>query len=91
MKAVLIFDSTINLIYWKWDDTFLEQMRRFNDQVSNCFIYFHYISRYYLKTKWTKLRVQLVFSQNSDRIFVWVFIIHIIRVYFLKYNLQYAF
>lgn len=34
MKAVLIFDSVNDLLFSKWDETFLSRMKSFNGQVS---------------------------------------------------------
>ncbi|XP_045499224.1 Hermansky-Pudlak syndrome 1 protein homolog isoform X2 [Colias croceus] len=35
MKAILIFDSVNDLLYYKWDEEFLRRMKSFNDQEAN--------------------------------------------------------
>lgn len=49
MKATLIFDSVNDLLFSKWDDTFIQRMKCFNEQVlvfnnfhcsTNCYVTF---------------------------------------------------
>lgn len=35
MKATLIFDNVNDLVFSKWDDTFLQRMKSFSEQVSS--------------------------------------------------------
>lgn len=34
MKATLIFDSVNDLLFSKWDESFIQRMKSFNEQVS---------------------------------------------------------
>lgn len=43
MKAILIFDNVNDLVFFKWDDNFIQRMKMLNIQVSEIYIVCFYL------------------------------------------------